>query len=46
MDCPFCGDTEFDLIGLKVHLLQGGMWHEPCEVFVNTPTAYPVEGKD
>lgn len=26
--CPFCGETDFDLIGLKKHLLAG--W---CEVF-------------
>lgn len=21
--CPFCGDTDFDLIGLKIHLVRG-----------------------
>jgi 4-hydroxy-3-methylbut-2-en-1-yl diphosphate synthase IspG/GcpE len=26
--CPFCGDVDFDLIGLKRHLLNG--W---CECF-------------
>ena len=46
MDCPFCGDTGFDAIGLKLHLLYGGMFHEPCEIFVNTPTEYPVENEE
>ena len=26
--CPFCGEDDFDLIGLKMHLMSG--W---CEVF-------------
>ena len=26
--CPFCGEDDFDLIGLKAHLMRG--W---CEVF-------------
>ena len=46
MDCPFCGDTGFDAIGLKCHLLSGGMFYKPCEVFINTPIAHPVENKD
>jgi hypothetical protein len=25
--CPFCGDDNFDLIGLKAHFLRG--WCEP-----------------
>ena len=27
--CPFCGEREFDDIGLKMHLLNG--WCEPFE---------------
>ena len=34
--CPFCGDTGFDAIGLKAHLLHGGVFHDPCDVFTNT----------
>lgn len=45
MDCPFCGEQDFDAIGLKIHLLIGGWYHEPCEIFVNTPTTYPVDDK-
>ena len=29
--CPWCGDGDFDLIGLKSHLLND------CEKFLNTP---------
>ena len=29
--CPFCGEGDFDLYGLKIHLLNG--W---CEAFNNT----------
>ena len=29
--CPFCGEDDFDLYGLKIHILSG--W---CEVFNNT----------
>lgn len=43
MDCPFCGETGFDAIGLKCHLIIGGMWHTPCEVFITTPTVYPKD---
>lgn len=25
--CPFCGDDDFDLIGLKAHFMRG--WCEP-----------------
>jgi len=28
--CPFCGEEDFDLIGLKSHLLND------CENFINT----------
>jgi len=30
--CPFCGDTDFDLIGLAIHLRQ---W---CDEYKNTRT--------
>lgn len=29
--CPFCGETDFDLIGLKTHFLNG--W---CDVYEST----------
>lgn len=29
--CPFCGERDFDLIGLKGHLLSGY-----CEIFEST----------
>lgn len=29
--CPFCGETDFDLIGLKTHLNNGD-----CDVYNNT----------
>lgn len=34
MVCPFCKDTDFDMVGLKIHLLSGY-----CEIFdlVETP---------
>jgi hypothetical protein len=32
LTCPFCGDNDFDLVGLKGHLLN---W---CEVFEQTET--------
>jgi hypothetical protein len=32
MECPFCGDRGFDLVGLKGHLLNS------CEVFDETET--------
>lgn len=33
LDCPFCRDTDFDLPGLKHHLLSGY-----CDAFHQTPT--------
>jgi len=33
MTCPFCMETDFDVIGLKHHLLSGG-----CEIFNTTRT--------
>lgn len=32
ISCPFCGEDDFDLIGLKLHLLK---W---CETFESVPT--------
>jgi ribosomal protein L37AE/L43A len=34
--CPFCGDDDFDKIGLKIHLLNY------CEAYQNTPIADKV----
>jgi hypothetical protein len=31
IECPFCGEIDFDLIGLKAHLLNGD-----CEEFAHT----------
>jgi hypothetical protein len=28
--CPFCGEDDFDLVGLKIHLERG--WCEPFNV--------------
>ena len=33
MQCPFCKDTDFDLIGLKIQLERGF-----CEIFENIDT--------
>ena len=32
MNCPFCNDDDFDLIGLKIHLKNG--W---CDAYENLP---------
>lgn len=32
IECPFCGEKDFDLVGLKSHLLNS------CEVFDQTET--------
>ena len=37
--CPFCKDTDFDLVGLKWHL-ESGM----CDEFYSTP--YPFDDAD
>lgn len=41
--CPFCGDSDFDHIGLKIHLTY-------CEKYANTPysdpTPYQPEGRE
>lgn len=34
--CPFCDETDFDLIGLKLHLTRGH-----CNVFNDTPMNDP-----
>jgi hypothetical protein len=36
MTCPFCGDTDFDEIGLKRHLTLG--W---CDEFGDVPDGDP-----
>ena len=33
VECPFCGEKDFDLIGLKIHFNRG--W---CQVFEQTET--------
>lgn len=33
--CPWCGENDFDLEGLKQHLTVGGMSYGPCEAFAN-----------
>jgi len=37
--CPFCGDDDFNAIGLKRHFLS--RW---CEVFNDTPAGDTSEG--
>jgi len=37
--CPFCKETDFDLVGLKVHLTFY------CEEFINYPLDYGKETK-
>lgn len=39
LKCPFCGEDDFDLIGLKYHLTYY------CEIFEKTPEAYSEEDK-
>jgi ssDNA-binding Zn-finger/Zn-ribbon topoisomerase 1 len=34
--CPFCGEGDYDLVGLKNHLLYGGLFYPPCHKFINT----------
>jgi hypothetical protein len=36
--CPFCGEGNMDLIGLKNHLLVGGLSYDPCKAFTDTLT--------
>lgn len=33
--CPFCGQGDYDLIGLKNHLVVGGIFNNTCEAFDN-----------
>jgi len=38
--CPFCGETDFDLVGLKSHLDHGY-----CETYnetINLPRMFPI----
>lgn len=37
MACPFCGETDFDATGLKIHLLAG-----LCCEFNAVPTNVPI----
>ena len=37
--CPFCGEKDFDLIGLKTHFLNG--W---CDVYESTDCARRIYG--
>jgi hypothetical protein len=36
VQCPFCGESDFDLIGLRGHLENG--W---CEIYESTPKLRP-----
>ena len=40
--CPFCGDDGFDLIGLKLHLINPPI----CDAFVETPAVDTKEAPD
>ena len=35
MNCPFCDEPDFDLVGLKSHLSQG-----ECDIYEMTETAH------
>ncbi len=37
--CPFCGESDFDLEGLKIHLVRG--WCEPFEQLGRKPAPLP-----
>jgi hypothetical protein len=39
--CPFCGETDFDLIGLKIHFMRG--W---CDVWNVTPDTHVVAAQE
>lgn len=41
ISCPFCYEDDFDLIGLKIHLLNG--W---CDVFNETKIPIPNRGEN
>ena len=35
ISCPFCGEGDFDAVGLKLHLTGGGLlFSEPCEKYL------------
>jgi hypothetical protein len=44
MKCPWCGEDDFDLPGLKQHLTIGATFSEPCEFFTRCSWENP-EGK-
>ena len=39
--CPFCGERDFDAIGLKIHLIR--YW---CDVYNALPTQHPILEKE
>ena len=40
IECPFCGEGDFDKIGLKIHLIVY------CEKYSNTPMEDPPKNDD
>lgn len=39
MECPFCGEDGFDLVGLKIHLTGEQMlFAGPCDKFIELDT--------
>ncbi len=40
IECPFCGEDDFDKIGLKIHLA----FH--CNEYLNTPMQDPPRNDD
>ena len=42
--CPFCGESGFDLVGLKIHLIVPLFGYGPrCQAFEDMPLEYPTE---
>lgn len=37
IECPFCHEKDFDLVGLRLHLVQGH-----CDIYEEMPTVNPV----
>ena len=44
IECPWCGEGGFDLVGLKSHLV-GGFFYEPCIEFLHCDTASELKRK-
>ena len=40
VQCPWCGEDDFDLIGLKIHLERD--W---CDAYKATPMEHPIEAE-